>query len=90
MAFCATRTPPRRPMIAQGAIPLLGGFVCRKKSDFDVLALQHLSNKGGHAHVARIKGQVQRFVARRCGLSGQAQQHQQPEQTTAHHQYRLA
>lgn len=66
MTFGAACTPPRRPVLAQRAIALLGGLVGGKEGNFDVLAIEHLGNQGRHAHVAGVKGQVQRFVARRC------------------------
>jgi hypothetical protein len=37
----------------------------RKKSDWDLLSLQDFSDQWGHAHVARVKGQINGLFA--CG-----------------------
>ena len=63
MAFGPPCTPPIGPVITQGAITLLGFFIRRKKSDRHFVALQHLGNQRGGAHVAGVEGQVDRAVA---------------------------
>lgn len=58
MAFGSPGFPPRRPVLAQGAIALLCFFLRRKKCHADLLALQDLGNQRRHPHVPGIKGEV--------------------------------
>jgi hypothetical protein len=52
-------------MLAQAAIALAGFFMRRKKCDLNLLTLQDVGDQRGHAHVARVKGQINGFLA--CG-----------------------
>ena len=80
-AWWRARAPPSSPVLTQAAITLLGGLMGGKKGDPHLLALQHLGNQGGHAHVAGVKSEVQRLGTvgqRRCGQQAAAQAAGQP------------
>ena len=63
MAFGPACTPPGGPVLTEGAIALLGFFVRRKKSHRHFVALQHLGNQRGCAHVTGVEGEVHRAGA---------------------------
>ena len=58
VTFSGPRLPPCSPVLAQAAVALLRFFMGSKKGHGHLMLAQYVSNQGGHAHVARVKGQV--------------------------------
>jgi hypothetical protein len=66
--------PPRRPVLTQSPITLLGRFIGGEESDFDLLAFQHIRNQRRNPHMPCVKRQIHRLGAKRKGFEAKTRQ----------------